>query len=459
MKKTFLLLMLMTLTAVLSCDKWDKDSKIRLKKLDITDAKYLSIATNATKAANNEDTYLFKIDAEGNITAVVLTCIESSEGSDPIERTDIQIVPKAIIPLSGKYTLMLRCNFKQGETFISLNEYYEPEAFYFNILVNNEDGKIYYIPESASEKYGLNYFHTGEPVTHAIDRQGELYALFGDILIKITNDNSNLVFKEIGSNLPHGEIYPIDNGTILVGEGSIFKCLYPNGGFEELDSSDFTFLNKTSSGLIAIKAKRKRQTDESEYDYTITLHNYTVGASYGNNTISQPVASISSGTEYSTNLNDPSYLDWAAKLSGGGIQWITPIVETDDSYFLGQCLRVSKETWQITPLNWEQSNRIIFPTKDNIYKGLSWKVLSNQASWYNIKTLESGTIDFDFSEIGDFVKQSYYCDIPSGKLTIIGIRNYDGKQITITVNFETGEYQYKINETLQHPITVLIPMN
>lgn len=128
-------------------------------------------------------------------------------------------------------------------------------------------------------------------------------------------------------------------------------------------------LTKTDDGVKAVQVEERAGSPQLEL--IVSLHDYHVGRWAGSNTLSAPIASISSGTDYSTNLGDPGYIDWVSKVRGGGIGWLHPVYETADSYFLGQCLVVDKQTSQITPLNWDQSNHVIFPTKENTYKGLA----------------------------------------------------------------------------------------
>lgn len=437
-----------------------RSKTIKMQKLELDDAKYLSLTGTPSRAQSDEsEVGLFKIDENGNISTVVLSCVEAEDGTVTKVRNDIQVLPRHLFSLSGAYTLMLQCEFKTAEgNYFDMRPYYEPDAFYFHILVRNSDGKIFYIPQSAGK-----YFEIPEPPATALGNNGDLYILphEGRDLLAVTMQNEDLVLKQVNPNavgIEGNEIWPLDNGTIVVPSmGNSYTFLYPNGGFEQMPLFDKgeIFLTKTDDGIKAVQVEERAGSPQREY--IVSLHDYHVGRWAGSNTLSAPIASISSGTDYSTNLGDPDYIDWVSKVSANWTIWLYPVYETADSYFLGQCLVVDKQTSQITPLNWDQSNHVIFPTKENTYKGLAWRVFSEGAEWFNIETLEYGVVNFDLALAG--CKLNVLSEnIPSGEATLTGVRNSDGKQIVCFVNIETGAAVFSEQDS-NRPVTVLIPLN
>lgn len=440
---------------------------IKMDKLDLGNAKYLSLTDVSTRSQPEDagEVGLFKIDDQGNISAVVLSCVESEDGTVTQVRKDIRVVPRHLISFLGVYTLMSDCDFKTSEEeHFNMRAYYEPGSREpFNILVRNSDGKIFYIPQSANK-----YFESLENPVAALDAKENLYFISTQSwdLLMITAQNEDLVIKQVNPvGVAGSEIWPLDNGTIIIDEfGDAYVFLYPNGGFETIIPDTFSsdmgqqtyYLAETEDGIKAIQLERRDGTPQPEY--VVTLNDYHVGTSVGERSFS-PISSISSGTEYSTKLGDANYLDWVSKVGISWKNWIYPLYETSDSYFLGTCLVVDKRTQQITALNWDQSNNVIFPTKDNTYKGLAWNVNSTSASWFDIKTFEHGVVNFDFSMVGAFVKSGYIVDIPSGRVIMTGVRNSDGKQIVCIIDIETGYIvDYSENDNIR-PITVLIPLN
>ena len=464
MKKIILGLVSVTMLSA-ACGDSDEEAggrskTIKMQKLELDDAKYLSLTGTSTRAQSDEsEVGLFKIDEKGNISTVVLSCVETEDGTVTKVRNDIQVMPRYLFSLSGAYTLMLQCEFKTAEgNYFDMRPYYEPDAFYFHILVRNSDGKIFYIPQSAGK-----YFESpGLPVT-ALGNNGDLYILphGGSDLLAVTMQNEDLVLKQVNPNavgIGGSEIWPLDNGTIVVPSWiDFYTFLYPNGGFEQMPLFDkgAIFLTKTDDGIKAVQVEERAGSPQREY--IVSLHDYHVGRWAGSNTLSAPIASISSGTDYSTNLGDPDYIDWVSKVSANWPIWLYPVYETADSYFLGQCLIVDKQTSQITPLNWDQSNHVIFPTKENTYKGLAWQVSANEAAWFNIETLEYGVVYFDLALAGCNLKVLSE-NIPSGEVTLTGVRNSDGKQIVCLVNIETGAAVFSEQDS-NRPVTVLIPLN
>lgn len=439
-------------------------STIRLQKLDLSDAKYISLSNTRNRAGGNSETGagLFKIDENGKVSAIVLSCVESEDGTITQVRTDINVIPRCLISLSGVYTLMLDCSFRTAEgSYFDMLSRYEPDSHsgVFNILVRNSDGKIFYIPQAAGR-----YFAGPQIRGTASDHRGNLYVLPSgvDLLLTITLQGDDLVIKQVNPNdiqITGGKIWPLENGTVVtVGDGYDYTFLYPNGGFEQMSFFDMDklFLSSVDSGIKAVRLEERGGASARE-EYIVSLYDYHVGTSAGGNRLSAPIASLSSGTDYSTDRNDPNYLDWVAKVQSDRAR-ISSVYETADSYLLGSCLVVDKRTNRITPLDAQTSDHVVIPTQDNIYKGLAWNVSEADASWFDVRTLEYGVVHFDLSQAGAFQKTGFSANIPAGEATITGVRNSDGKQVVCIVNIETGHAVCSVNDS-DRPITVLVPLN
>lgn len=449
---------------------------LRMERLDISDAKYLSLMGSSEGRAARSDSDvqegLFKIDEEGNVSAVVLSCVEEEDGTVIRERTDIRVVPSEIVPLSGVYTLLRQCDFLtlDGEYF-DMRRCYEPEdpgAFFepFHLLVRNSDGKIFYIPLDANRYIWSEHIPV---ICSDLTSNGDFYLLGGGILSKILVQGENLAIQQISSIALEGtQIWTLDNGTIVVPSyDNFYTFVYPNGGFESLEaqengSTDYLYLTRINREIKAVRVECRPGQPQDEY--VVSLYDYKVGTTVNSNQFSQPYASISSGTDYSEHLGDANYLDWVSKYKAGGPQWITPMYETDHYYLLGTCLVIDKQTNQIRDLSWDESNHIIIPTEYNMYKGLVWRVYGNPyngygAEWFDPDTFEYGSVSFDLSAVGPFVESSALADIPEGEMTIAGIRNSDGKQVICVVNIETGEARVSVSDVELPPVVTLIPLN
>ena len=446
---------------------------VKLQKLDIDGAKYLSLTGESTKATGSDEVGLFKIDAEGNMTTVVLSCTEEEDGTVTRTRKDIKVIPREIYSLSGLYTFLCCCEFTDSEGGrVDMQLYYEPDAFYFHILVRNSDGAIFYIPEVLHEEYFARYNYYNLKNTIADDKNNLfLLGINGNNLGMITIQDGQVVLKQVNPNgVPpsEGNCVLLDNGTIMTGgensqEATFF---YPNGGFEryEMWDLDGTYGNslggiyaikKVSDGIKAVKITEGDIFYYRYREYTVSLHDFYVGTSAGSLALSAPLAALSSGTNYSTNLGDPNYLDWVSKfiINPG---WLGSIYETTNNYIIGQCLVVDKNTMEIRALNWDESNSIIIPTAENTYKNRAWKINTWGAEWYDIEAMQSGTVYFNLP--ADFLTTSTTAEIPSGQFIVSGTRYADGKSVTFFVDIETGNYVYTETDS-ERPITALVPLN
>lgn len=424
-------------------DDFENGKSIKLQKLELDGAKYFSLTGNNSRAAEDDEVGLFKIDDKGNMTTVVLSCTEEEDGTVTRTRKDIKVIPRYIYSLSGIYTLMLECKFKDGEgNDVYMNQYYEPEAWEFNILVRNTDGAIFYIPKVLSEEY----FYMGNErnlQNTVADSKGNLFLFSERNLGSVTTQDGQVVLKQINPSTQEvfgDKIVPFDNGTVMtyLGGSDRFHGIffYPNGGFEIYDGEKEGIISvtKLASGVKAVKSLT-REISYNQTEYTVSLHDFNVGTSVGGNTLSAPLASIISA----------SYDSWGIKRDG--------VYETKNTYVIGTSFVVDKRTMEMHSL---EGVGIIFPTEKNTYKGFAWNVGEWGAEWCDIENLQSGTVNFNLPT--DFEMNDCTPEIPSGKLIVYGTRYADGKSVTYFVDIETGNYVYTETES-NRPITALVPLN
>lgn len=444
-----------------------KGKSIKLQKLDLSGAKYLTLVDNS-RAEDSDEVGLFKIDENGNMTTVVLSCTEEEDGNVTKIRTDIKVKPFEIHSLAGIYTFMYGCEFIDGNgNRFGLKQYYEPESteIDFNILVRHSDGAIFYIPDELSNGY-FNRPNIPDMVRTAFaDDKGNLY-LFGRGLGKLTTQNGQLVMKQVNSSgvyFSGTDILPFDNETVMVQSPSWengynnFTILYPNGGFENYNGEvdNLVSITKVKSGAKAV-VLNEVQRENTKTEYIVSLHDFRVGTSYGDHTLSGPLASYSSGTDYTTDYTDPDYRWWIPSASGSAPSHLKGVYESNNWYFIGQYFVIDKRTMEMRELE----TPVIFPDKTNVYKGLSWVVYNYDgqwiAKWSDIESLQYGKININLP--ANFSENSSIIDIPSGKLILTGVRYVDGKTVTYFIDFETGNYTCTETDS-ERPITALIPLN
>ena len=179
---------------------------LKLQKLDIAGSKYLYMAQTAsspnqvsaqrfTRSEGQEKAGLFKMDADGNISGVLLTCVETSDSTNYTTRTDLTLIPREMTSFSDTYTLMTDCEIIDSEgntTGVLQNDpglsytyhiirSYSTEDYSLNILVRNSDGKIFYLPEQSRIKYFYSNYvdNEGNPywgdVPTTVDDKGNFY--------------------------------------------------------------------------------------------------------------------------------------------------------------------------------------------------------------------------------------------------------------------------------------------
>lgn len=458
----------------ISCDEniGHGDKRLKLQSLDLSGAQYLTIVGDATKADAGKPG-LFKIDEGGNMSAVMLTCTEESDGSVTETRTDIEVIPRYICSLTNDYTLMLDCRFIEDGQDIGMQQYYEPTAFYFNVLVRNSDGKIFYVPEAAEKQYSLYRDDCIWACTK--DKAGNVYFVAGGYVGELISAGNDMSIRQCGSlNIDmsnfdfrlyvDSRLYVFDNGTIAYCFAGTCTFLYPNGGFESIGESRSEEFG-TDSYALALDDGIKLITVKNEPGYpnpnfAIEWNDVEVGAVRGETKIVGPVASISSGTKWNDNFSSPDCLLWAWGMKVTGRGTMADVYDFPDKYVLGRTLLLDKSTLKFSELNRDVYYNIIQPREDNMYKGRVWSVSDSGASWFDPKSFEYGSIKYNLPQ--DYVFTESFTDIPQGKIIMIGINPNNGNGIRADIEMESGRFSIKETaaaESGNNNIIALIPMN
>lgn len=462
-------------------------TSLKPERLDLSGATALTlVGTNAKSRADAETNTLFKMDANGNLTAVVLYVQEEADGSKTTTRTDISVHPGSIHSLSGKYTYLRDCLFTDENG----NGVYMPKpdnSFYYNILVQNSTGKIYYVPESAHDYFPQN--DTDEDGS-AVDNAGNLYLRWQGHVAKATFTADQATISSYGpQDLSwSGEMHVLSNGTLFFLEEKMgwstsnqsLSFLYPNGGYEHLDGSnndyhsgfgplkdEYTY-NYNGTEIMALKFPLTNfESEYREYydgyrcdwfykseDVSISIVKVNVGTVYGGIGYSAPIATITGKNDVRQAYDREPSGDWTDEVRNtGGL----PFYETNNYYLVSNILAYNKRSGQWRDLKKEGiSEHFLLPESDNVYNGKIWNVYSDCADWFNIETFEYGRVMWpDFSS---YTEISFVRDIPHGKVIKTMISPMDGKKYIFTINIETGAYQTSEVST-QAEIISLIPLN
>lgn len=460
------------------------NKSLKLEKLDISGAKSLTLMGIPSKSRDAQvPNTLFKIDENGNMSAVTLHVIEDGEGNKSTERTDITVHPDQIFSLSGKYTYMVMCEFRDKEGNVVYFNYNDDSGYWdFNVLVANATGKIYYIPAA-----GREYFSTYRD-NSAVDKMGNLY-LQGPKVARLTFSDDRAVLTPYGPDGfgSGGSMYVLDNGVVAIQNyHNAISFLYPNGGFEHLSgasdnprengTTDTVQKDRYSFNIIDGKvyaAKRPKENFMYEWysegyengdryihrEISASIHTVNVGEFFGHISYSEPLATIT-GTNDALKHSDYNGMyswdapdwTWFARIDEGRFSpW-----ESNRYYFLGDLLAYDKQNGGWTDL--VATKKMDFarsPNPYNTYNGKCWEVYRDWAYWFNPETLEHGSVKMpDICSQASMTEQ----DIPNGKIYYTAISNFDGSRKLYTIDIETGDYTVSDLETEDHIIT-LIPLN
>lgn len=468
-------------------------STLKLDRLDVSDARALTLVGTPSKSrAATEQSALFKMDQDGNLSAVVLHVTEDAGGNKITERTDITVHPRSIFSLCGKYTYLVHCRFfdskGEGVWFTS----YDGDGVYnFNILVANNTGKIYYVPVAAHEHFPR---YDNDSRKSAVDKDGNLYLGYSGNVAKMTISGEKAEIATYGpEGFADGSMHVLDNGVVVFQPvGCALKVLYPNGGFEYLSGASEDRRENDSHGTLqtdrysysfidhqvyAVKAPKENYMyewyEEEPYEtgeryineqVSLSIVKVNIGTIFGNISYCEPLATIT-GTDtplkFSERGNDwtwerTSWVHFARDGSYDGGPRCGSAWASNRYMFIGDILAYDKNSGEWTDLVACGIKKHVAPLNaDNTYKGRAWTIYADVAYWFNPETLETGEVTMpEIMRTGEIVEH----DIPSGKLYYTALSNFDGSKHLYTIDIETGNYAVADIPTEQQIIT-LVPLN
>lgn len=456
----------------------DAASTLKLDRLDISDAKTLALTENSTKskAADNGNA-LCKIDAEGNMSTVVLYVTESADGTTSTTRTDISVVPKNIYNFDNRYTYFFDCSFTdQDGQPIWMQQYYPDMGHYFNILVQNSTGKIYCVPESAHRFFPTT--DSPELVSCTTDKDGNLYLYCaGYSLVKVTLSSDEAVVSTYGPEELHhtfSSLHVLDNGTLIslrhdnmTGGARYFSALYPNGGYDRVSGTEEGQYNYYFNGRNLIAAYTPDANTTTEWrdgyrfycneDVSVSIVPINVGTQFGSISVGSPISTLTGKNSVETDYRRQPSGDWTddARIDGTNRRW--DIYETDQYYLIGTSLAYNKETHQWRDMVKEGlKEHIIFPDNTNVYHGKSWHIYADCADWFDMESFTFGRVTFP--TFNNYSRLNEVIDIPNGQYILTMRSPVDGKKHIFTINIETGTYTETILDNNVDAIH-LIPLN
>lgn len=185
-----------------------------------------------------------------------------------------------------------------------------------------------------------------------------------------------------------------------------------------------------------------------------------IGTYYGGWSYST-IASISKESPKDWDLYhgwEQKIFDWtyAARYNQGSSGYLSCIYNGNKYYILGNVLAYEKATGAWVDLVEKGLNKgIVFPGKDNVYKGKAWEVWKDVVKWFDVENLTAGTVQLPTESFG---YTSEIRNISQGVILRTILSPYDGKKYLLTIDIETGAYQTTEAENAAKVIN-LVPLN
>lgn len=237
-------------------------NKVTTGRMDLSGAVAVGLMTESGKTraidGNLESAGLYKIDANGNITAVGLFLSEDEDGNIYEHQEPLRVVPQYIHDATDNYFIAGDCEYFDKDD-------YKVDVSYEYLLVRKSDGKIWGIDHVVHiginltlgrylQKYGNLYYCDGFYCEGYREEKGKVYRfnLNTDIptFEQITKDNETFV------NTYHiADNDVIFSNHIDSSHNSELHLSWPNAGWQRmsgLDSETSSVLSKYNSWEIKV---------------------------------------------------------------------------------------------------------------------------------------------------------------------------------------------------------------
>lgn len=211
--KSFYLLLLEIITASILCgcnnEPFDY-SKLYINRMDLSGAKSLVlIKDDATRAIEGEflSAGLYKMDENGNLTAVAVFFTEDKDGGNHKESTHtLTIKPKEIYDISKSYMIAEKCTYydQDGDEVSSVSS-----GSYSHLLIRKTDGRIW------KANHGGGGYREIENSCYRETDKGDLYRRYHGVIYKYNLDSNSPTLDQITKYINFfGGSYNIqDNGV------------------------------------------------------------------------------------------------------------------------------------------------------------------------------------------------------------------------------------------------------
>lgn len=490
MKRLFLIL-LFGGSLLSSCSKDDPGNQtqnLRWSRVDLTGAKYLVLSESPVSKSTGVPSDVFKVDENGNMTAVVFYFTYDNNGNSQQARSDVKVVPQTISSYDGgQYMLFHDCDFrdKQGQS-IHLPHYVGSP----NFLIRRKDGAVFHIPYSEQDKFPA----TNSKYTAKVDHNGDLFVCSSSGINKVEAKDEQTYLRQITPNgMGAGQFMLTDQTDVLLGgylssppvisdntfryppSGTVF---YPNGGFEKInfyafpgyyedrdEHSSYTLFQDGNqvklfecSTVIRDPSGDIRRDPSGEYVSTIALGIRDINFS------TTPPVTLNNEYTHSKIWAENRYVSsW----------WYSAAISCKNHFILTHGGRYSPEDVELLVCDRsDKSMRIVtltqFPEPEVSYgeHPLEERMINNTLFYlntttrtiqkYDFETLTYSEVQYDDSSIGQYVQLGI--SLGYNAYIINGVRNSDGRSVVIEIDHSTGAVKTTVAPD-ERKITELIQLN
>lgn len=398
-------------------------------KMDIADATMLALCgPNGQTRAEAGSVGLYKIDADGNMTAVFATTDSTQE--------IVQLVPEKIISLSADYVLMYRFQIyaEDGTNYGYLGDWND------SYIIRKRDGAMFKIdgtkyPEIADSNLSFYEEEYGIDVKPRMDKNGNVYYLVssGDVYKFSLNNLSDITMQRI----------TLDQFPIQINSWPFHPYeVNPDGhciASVSSDAGEKVILYKAEGGMYEFPAK------ENVFEYFVGYNGDLYCCSeVGNYTnFEYRIFPLNIGTQVEYDFENAI----SKKTQTAYADYNAHVITLENGY-----------THVLLSTREEMNNMLVYDSKNDMIKevgfmpgkmekviGISnnsiYRIMDNTIYKYDFVTDEKSTIpiQFDFSTCTVYKDWQAY-NVPQGsKFIICAIRNTDLAILRIEIDMETGK--------------------
>lgn len=400
-------------------------------RMNISEGETLAILSSGSRADGDESSYgLFKVDANGNVTAVETIVHHNEDGSSSTETLNLRMSATDMVNVTDDLILFLNCGF--------YDENNEERYFERSILVNKSTGLIYSLSD-LSDSTGLNFFgsyNTQENPTSFIFCSPWESALYR---ISISGDDAvakQLISKEapvFNAIQQGGRLFSLSGNKVgLCRPGDEYydvSVVYANGGYENFKPGIQALL---SNSIMVINTTYDSATGKYDKNFE-WIH---LGDRYGQTT----TETFPAPAEITNLINPPTITSWYE--SG------------EDVFILLEAYYGYTKQQNIISFNTATKQFAVHPVQFSGDADLKlWAENFDGNRFYGLVRNESGEITaacwvnpatFDYGEtalnLSDIDITTVVPDYRNGMVQLIGMRRSDGYKVAVNVDLHQGKY-------------------